>query len=263
MKEKGYVSNAAGQGNLYVAKAVHFDGNTCLSRLYSAKRPRMPPGDPLLPNSFTGIFSAWFRFGDTGQGQLFNNNGRGGWGSSGTPWLGTHDIGIGHELFAGRYAGQGSAELPNMANVWHHFIASWDTNYPRGQKIFSIYVDGVNVETPTTSRTDTSDAAPVQWSYYNDAESTVFVIPADVGTAQALDMADFQLWDGVFVDFSVPANLAKFISGGKPVNPSIAAAGFGQQTLLFSGDRKTFPVNQGTGGAFTVTGNLTDATIHP
>jgi hypothetical protein len=257
------MNKTAGQSNLYVAKAVHFDGNTSLSRLYSADRPRVPPGDPLLPNSFTGIFSAWFRFGDAGQGQLFNNNGRGGWGSSGTPWVGTHDIGIGHELFTGKYAGQGSSELPNMANVWHHFIASWNTNYPRGQKIFSIYVDGTNVETPKTSMMDTSDAAPVQWSHFNEVESTVFVIPADVGTAQALDIADFQLWVEVFVDLSAPENLAKFISGGTPVNPAIAAVAFGRQTMLFSGDHTTFPVNQGTGGAFAVTGILTDASSHP
>jgi hypothetical protein len=78
------------------------------------------------------------------------------------------------------------------------------------------------------------------------------------------DCADVQFWNGVSTDLRVAGNLAKFISGGKPVNPSVAAAAFGRQTILYSGDHASFPINQGTLGAATITGPpLTDAPSSP
>jgi len=74
------------------------------------------------------------------------------------------------------------------------------------------------------------------------------------------DLADVWLAPGVLVDFSVEANRRIFISAdGKPVNPS----GFPASAVLFSGNASTFPVNQGTGGAFTLTGSLTNASTSP
>jgi hypothetical protein len=53
-------------------------------------------------------------------------------------------------------------------------------------------------------------------------------------------------------------------ANGKPVDPTVLTAFLGTPGIvLFSGDHTTFPVNQGTGGAFTLTGTLTDASTHP
>jgi hypothetical protein len=81
------------------------------------------------------------------------------------------------------------------------------------------------------------------------------------------DMADFQYWVGV--SLLSAGNISEatrrlFVDGnGKPVNPSTAAATLGQQTILFSGNASQFPTNQGTGGAFSLTGTLTNASSHP
>ncbi len=63
---------------------------------------------------------------------------------------------------------------------------------------------------------------------------------------------------------SVPGNLAKLISAGKPVNPATAATAFGPQQLLYSGDATGFLTNQGSLGgtlanclaSFNVTGSV-------
>jgi hypothetical protein len=51
-----------------------------------------------------------------------------------------------------------------------------------------------------------------------------------------------------------------FISATKkPMDPS----GFPSAAMLFSGDSTTFPINQGTGGDFSLTGTLTNASTSP
>jgi hypothetical protein len=52
-------------------------------------------------------------------------------------------------------------------------------------------------------------------------------------------------------------------SDNKPVDPAIATAALGVPAMLFSGDASTFATNQGTGGAFTTTGTLTNASTSP
>jgi hypothetical protein len=74
------------------------------------------------------------------------------------------------------------------------------------------------------------------------------------------DMADLWVAPGTFIDFSNVANRRKFIDAdGKPVDPT----NFPASAILFSGDASTFGTNQGTGGSFTLTGTLTDATSSP
>jgi hypothetical protein len=74
---------------------------------------------------------------------------------------------------------------------------------------------------------------------------------------------DVQIWVGQCV-VPTPDNLAKFrTADGKPVNPAVAAAAFGTPTFLFKGNASSFVNNQGTGGAFTKTGTVTDVTPGP
>jgi hypothetical protein len=92
------------------------------------------------------------------------------------------------------------------------------------------------------------------------------MIPATSGgTHHAYDVADVQIWLGTFIDPSVNGNILKFVDvDGKPVDPAVAAAAFGQQTFLFSGDSTAFATNQGSGGACALTGTaLTDASTSP
>lgn len=86
---------------------------------------------------------------------------------------------------------------------------------------------------------------------------------APVNSKFAGGMADLQLWIGINPDLTDSSNVEKFISAGKPVNPSVATAEFGQPILLFSGDATGFQTNQGTGGTFTTTGTLTNASTSP
>jgi hypothetical protein len=78
------------------------------------------------------------------------------------------------------------------------------------------------------------------------------------------DMADLWIAPGVSLldeNGIIPeATRRLFISDtGKPVRPTSFPAG----TVLLSGDKDTFWVNQGSGGAFTVSGTLTDASTSP
>jgi hypothetical protein len=77
------------------------------------------------------------------------------------------------------------------------------------------------------------------------------------------DVADLQMWVNAWLDFSIPANRELFIKNGLPVNPSIAAQVLGTPAVLFQGNTTNFIVNQGTGGAFTLIGSLTNSTSSP
>ena len=73
-------------------------------------------------------------------------------------------------------------------------------------------------------------------------------------------------WTNTFIDFTVAANIQKFrTSSGKPVflgsNGQIPT---GTAPLIYmSGNAANFATNFGTGGAFTVSGSLTDAASSP
>jgi peptidoglycan hydrolase-like protein with peptidoglycan-binding domain len=253
----------------YVAQAVHFDGQTFLGRLYGGGLPS--PGDPLLPNSSTGIFAVWFYMPAlaTNSAQLFSQYGNsffnGGNSMSNMSIYSGGGADINFELYPGQYASGDNNNRHFTPTGWHLFLASWNTNYPQYEKILPLYIDGV---TPTygdrvADGADTTSATQVQWSYYAGSSSdTVSIAIPDISTGgefpgPTLDMADLQFWDGVSADLSDPTVVAKFISGGKPVDPAVAAAAFGKQTILFSGDASTFVTNQGTGGAFALTTSFT------
>jgi hypothetical protein len=143
---------------------------------------------------------------------------------------------------------------------WTNLIIAWDTGHSDGNKKFALYVNGI-LRNPTTI-TDGVAAFDVSWNDQWGFLGTTFHSPTNSG-----DFADMQLNTTVSIvenDNTITAlNLAKIINGGKPVDPAIAAAAFGQQTVLFSGDATTFGTNRGTGGAFTLTGTLTDADTSP
>ena len=81
------------------------------------------------------------------------------------------------------------------------------------------------------------------------------------------DVADFRIAPGqnwlTGGDISEATRRLFIDADGKPVDPAIATAALGVPAVLFSGDASTFGAKQGTGGAFTLTGTLTDATTSP
>jgi len=79
----------------------------------------------------------------------------------------------------------------------------------------------------------------------------------------AIKYADVQIWVGQYIDPTNADNLAKFISGGAPVNPVVAEAAFGAPTYRFPGPALGIGTNTGTGGDFTLTGTVTDAAPGP
>jgi hypothetical protein len=88
------------------------------------------------------------------------------------------------------------------------------------------------------------------------------------GTSLTGDVANFRLWAGVSIlDGSgsiSEANRRLLVdANGKPVAPAVANASLGTPTISFIGDASTFATNQGTGGAFTTTGTLTNASTSP
>jgi peptidoglycan hydrolase-like protein with peptidoglycan-binding domain len=210
----------------YVAQAVHFDLKTAIQQVGFT-----------IPDASSYVESFWIRYdGTIGAPNLIDGNGDrtrtadvdvpdtidteiGGFFSS-------TDIAVfNSHTGAPTYLGSGFASQPGpmTPGSWHHVFVAVDVNHPTGEKIGFLYVDGVSVLDPTLSYDTTAGAYSI--SFHNN----IIAVPtgwAGVSTDGELDYADFQMWVGTFIDPSAPANLAKFISGGKPVDTAISAAAF-------------------------------------
>lgn len=151
---------------------------------------------------------------------------------------------------------------PALGNSWHHFLARADYS-EGGPNISELYIDDVVV----AMQNNYDDG--VNPMILNFFERTFYMpdwmIVAGTQPPKQ-DMADVWIAPGVSLDLSVDANRRKFISAaGKPVD--LGANGElptgSPPTIFFSGDKDAFPVNKGTGGAFTLVGALTDADSRP
>jgi hypothetical protein len=137
----------------------------------------------------------------------------------------------GSEAFGNFYTWHGGASyetqtLPNQGVL----VNGWPIGLPRNATNFDPFNNPTIFETP----------------------------PSKIG------FADVQIWFGQFINPNTAGNLAKFIGAdGKPVNPTVASTAFGTPTILFKGNAEDFPVNGGTGGAFTKTGTVSDYTPGP
>lgn len=146
---------------------------------------------------------------------------------------------------------------------WFNICGAGDANRASGSKLGCLLLNGVSI----FDGVGAGYALPINDPYA--AFIPVFNgLPFAVGGANGppffdSDMADFQFWCGNYIDFTDASNLAKIISGGKPVDPMQAASAFGAQTVLLAGDSTTFASNQGNGGAFVTTGALSNASTSP
>lgn len=139
--------------------------------------------------------------------------------------------------------------------AWHNVLLATDTM----GKVAQLYIDDTAVDLVLSS-----DLPP----FIQPFDGLEVAVPENdtFGFLHPLtgDMADVRIAPGMSLDLSVTANRRYFIdASGKPVNPTAATAALGEPPMLFSGDASTFGTNQGTGGAFALTGAITDASSSP
>lgn len=140
--------------------------------------------------------------------------------------------------------------------AWHNFIFGWDLTIPRLQ----IAIDGVLLETNIFDSGGSS-----QFDINSSAVGTTIFGETPSGFSAPGDTSDFYLDFSHTLDLSNPSNIAKFISGGKPVDlgaDGSTPTGFAP-TIFFSGDAASFGINKGVGGAFISVGSIIDATTSP
>lgn len=229
------------------ATAVNFDGATFLAR-----------GGQLtgISDSATGILSVWVKSSglnasalftdDTDNFSIFSD-------ASALQWS-LFGLSNANKIFGDWNAGS------TDDGVWHHYLVSWNTNFPAGSRIVNVYLD--DVQDTSSTFTDAGVAFNVGYSASGD-----WSLGSDFfGSIITGDVAEFYFAPGQFLDFTVAANRRKFVSASiHPVSlGSTCATPTGTAPLAcFSGGHTTFATNKGTGGAFTVTGTLTDASTNP
>lgn len=245
---------AVAGGDIYIASAVHFDGSASLlcSSLACTDNGRfsqviwvkaLGPFAPNVPVIWvcdpSGSYNNFCQFSGDDPARFYI-------GLAGGPDILTV------------YAGEEGVNLADGA--WHCIIYSADTNAAAASRKFKFYVDDVDV---TDILTDQGISfAPL----FNGVP---FMVGDDGAGPFVGDAADWRLMPGVsLLDGSgnIPLATRRFFidANGKPVDPAVATAALGVVgPVLFSGNDSAFATNQGTGGTFTLTGSLTNATTSP
>jgi hypothetical protein len=155
----------------------------------------------------------------------------------------------------------GTQELGD--NAWHSILIAADLSKPAGQKVVKWRFD--DVDQPMSNLNFVNDAGSfsppfsgLDYYAFGDGFNNDYLTG---------DVADVRMQLGTnwipTGDFTLATRRLFIDAGGKPVDPAVATAALGTPTVLFSGNHTTFPTNQGSGGTFTLTGTLTDASTHP
>jgi hypothetical protein len=156
-----------------------------------------------------------------------------------------------------------------LINGENHGTGNWTPSLPLGSDLYGKISS--TIDAPGQSQHPAEHHSVVNENWFDippwniDLNGHEIGLPtkaANASTNPGIRYGDVQICVGQCV-VPTPDNLAKFISGGKPVNPAIAAAAFGTPTFLFKGNAASFPINRGTGGAFIKTGTVTDFTPGP
>lgn len=153
-------------------------------------------------------------------------------------------------------------QAPGINTDWMFLLISQDSSgsYPWP---FKMYVGNVDVTDLISVFMTEGTGEP--WD--NVLDGLPFLFGSNGGSPIQCDAADFRFMVGtsVVVDGDIPEVTRRLFidADGKPVDPAVATAALGAPTILFSGDADAFATNQGTGGTFTVTGALTNASSSP
>ncbi len=144
--------------------------------------------------------------------------------------------------------------------AWHCVVMAGATNHADGSKKLKIYVDRVDVTAVWI------DGQPAFILLFNGLP----LFAGDDSFAEGLvgDIADLRIAPGQdwFTGADISSATLDLFQDAitlKPVDPAVATLALGDPAVLFSGDATTFGTNQGTGGTFTLTGSLTNASTSP
>lgn len=137
---------------------------------------------------------------------------------------------------------------------WNCVIVSFNTQLAIG-KVYRGDVDVTDIWTGEDEFT-----SPI------NGRSFFFGGDGDAGTIG--DFADVRFMPGVSLldggnDIPEVTRRLFIDANGKPVDPATATAALGTPRILFTGNAASFATNQGSGGAFTLTGSLNNAASSP
>lgn len=144
------------------------------------------------------------------------------------------------------------------AGTWYCIIASYDTLLG----LAKVYINDV-ARADIVINTDSSGTLTFNGKQFTVGGDTF------AGDNWIGSFADCRFLPGVSLldgggNIPTPTRRLFIDAGGKPVDPATATAALGAAgAALFSGNHTTFATNQGTGGAFTLTGAITDASTSP
>ncbi len=145
------------------------------------------------------------------------------------------------------------------SSAWLHVLLSWNVNFSIGNKIIQLYINDASAAISMGS-----DQNPNNIGY----SGSDWTVGAGKSGGSLFNGAISELWfdQSNHIDLSVTANRRKFIgAGGKPV--SLGADGSlptGTSPILYlNNPAASFGINKGTGGSFSVTGSLDDASTSP
>jgi len=148
-----------------------------------------------------------------------------------------------------------SVIVPNT--TWTCVICAFETDFAAGLKLAKMYFGDTDV---TGLITDVSASFNIKTNGLQFAVGSI-----SLGSTMAL--ADFRFMPGVNLltagDIALGTRRLFIDGNGKPVDPATATASLGTPAVLLSGDVSGFVTNQGNGGAFTLSGTLTNASTSP
>ena len=248
--KKMLILGGSGGGGGYHADAVHFDGSTYIST-----------GSLTAANNAFFSFSFWTKAEDNAD-IVYVSDPSGSYNNYGEIATGAFPDSV-----TNFFLGDGTSQLLTATDnydesLWTHFIGSFDVGHDGNNKVGVIYINDVF---------HVSGGSGGSGPAFNLAFNALPFFLGDDGFGDPFigDMADVRIMPGVsLLDGGGDIPLATrrlFIDGsGKPVDPSVATATLGAPgAILFSGNASTFATNQGTGGIFTTTGTLTNASTSP
>lgn len=230
----------------YTANASDFNGSSSLGR-----------GADYTGNSDsrTGIFSAWVRLdGDDGTTRYIIAN------SIGTVEIyrdATNKFHI--DLLGATETFSFKTVNTYVASAtWLNILASWDTNFSAGNKISNLLING------TSDKTVNSDSNAAFNIDYTASDQFLSLSSAGSDRFNGC-ISEVYFAPGQFLDFTNPTNVAKFISGGKPVTlGSNGAMPTGVAPILYlRNPAASIGNNSGTGGNMAPAGTIVDCSTSP
>lgn len=226
----------------YTTAAVHFDGSTSLAR-----------GANLTgwttPSKFVGVM--WTKLSAAVNG-IFGDNDQF---LDGTLLDGPDKY---HFLqFADTYCDSFQVATAKITSAaWQCFLFSCDlTDSPAIPRI-NLFVGDTDGENHSDRGAGSSTSLSALSDFWFGQDG--------VGDFITGDIADVRFWIDQYMDFTIEANRRYFIRpNGKPADPTYANALLGTPIISFIGNSTNFPTNGGSGGAFSLTGSLTNAGTSP